>query len=149
MVLLTLLGVVVLGLAKFDASSDVVAVLGVILSPVVSITAAAFGVSIAAEKAGQAGAAEGKAVARAAHAEARRADEKKAAAAAELDRLDGDLETLLKSVERVGVSPIGAGRYHIEMTDERGQAHSAEIPQELVAEVRQRVTRARQILSGP
>lgn len=149
MVLLSLLAVVLLSLAKFDDSSDVVAVLGVVVAPIVSIAAAAFGVSIAAEKAGEAGAAEGKAVASAANANAEQANASKAAAAVELDRLDGDVETLLSSVERLGASPIGASRYRLDVVNEGGEHHTAEIPTDLVKEIRQRVTRAKQILEGP
>lgn len=149
MVLLSLLAVVLLSLAKFDDSSDVVAVLGVVVAPIVSIAAAAFGVSIAAEKAGEAGAAEGKAVASAANANAEQANASKAAAAVELDRLGGDVETLLSSVERLGASPIGASRYRLDVVGESGERHTAEFSADLVRDIRQRVTRARQILQGP
>ena len=74
MVLLALLGALLISISRFTMSADVVAILGVLVTPIVSIGAAAFGVTIAAEKAAEAGAAAGDANAAAATAEKDRTD---------------------------------------------------------------------------
>lgn len=145
-VLLALLAALLLSVARFDESEDVVAILGVLVTPIVSIGAAAFGVTIAADKAAQAGAAAGNASASAATAGKDRANRQKAAGAAKVESARQILDPILAHLERIGTSPAGSRTLELQYTDSQGTAAAEHIQLGQLGDAREQLAAAAELL---